>query len=48
MTEPTARYPVRTRILHWLTAILIFTALFVGFVMVNSIGSYRVARRACT
>ena len=31
---------MRTRILHWLTAVLIFTALFVGFVMVNSIGSY--------
>jgi cytochrome b561 len=39
MTGP-ERYPVRTRILHWLTAVLIFTALFVGFVMVNSIGSY--------
>ncbi len=40
MTERPVRYPVRTRILHWLTAILIFTTLFVGFVMVNSIGSY--------
>ena len=39
MTAP-ARYPVRTRILHWLTAVLIFSALFIGFVMVNSIGSY--------
>jgi len=35
-----ARYPVRTRILHWLTAILIFTTLLVGFVLVNSLGSY--------
>ena len=35
-----ARYPVRTRILHWLTAILIFTTLLVGFVMVNSLDSY--------
>lgn len=34
------RYPVRTRILHWLTAALVFTALFVGFVMVNSLGGY--------
>jgi cytochrome b561 len=34
------RYPVRTRLLHWLTAVLIFSALFIGFVMVNSIGSY--------
>jgi cytochrome b561 len=31
---------VRTRILHWLTAILVFGALFIGFVMVNSIDSY--------
>jgi cytochrome b561 len=38
---PTKRYPIRTRILHWLTAILIFSALIIGFVMVNSIGSYR-------
>jgi cytochrome b561 len=35
------RYPVRTRVLHWLSAVLIFSALFVGFVMVNSVGSYR-------
>lgn len=40
MTERPVRYPVRTRILHWLTAILIFTTLFIGFVMVNSLGSY--------
>ncbi len=40
MTGRQVRYTVRTRILHWLTAILIFTALFVGFVMVNSISSY--------
>ncbi len=35
-----AHFPVRTRILHWLTAVLIFSALFIGFVMVNSLGSY--------
>ncbi len=35
-----AHFPVRTRILHWLNAILIFAALLVGFVMVNSLGSY--------
>lgn len=34
------RYPVRTRILHWLTAVLVFSALFIGFVMVNSLGGY--------
>jgi cytochrome b561 len=39
VTTP-ARYPLRTRILHWLTAVLVFTMLFIGFVMVNSIGSY--------
>jgi cytochrome b561 len=39
VTEP-ARYPVRTRVLHWLTAVLVFSALFIGFVMVDSIGSY--------
>jgi cytochrome b561 len=39
-----ARYPVRTRILHWLTAVLIFGTLLVGFVMVNSIGSYESLR----
>jgi cytochrome b561 len=26
--------------LHWLTAVLVFSTLFIGFVMVNSIGSY--------
>jgi cytochrome b561 len=36
----TARYPVRTRILHWLTAILVFSLLLIGFTMVNSVGSY--------
>jgi cytochrome b561 len=39
MTTP-ARYPVRTRILHWLTAVLVFSMLLIGFAMVNSIGSY--------
>jgi cytochrome b561 len=34
------RYPVRTRILHWLTAVGVFSALFIGFVMVNSLGGY--------
>jgi cytochrome b561 len=36
----TTRYPLRTRVLHWLTAVLVFSALLVGFVMVNSLGSY--------
>jgi cytochrome b561 len=39
MTEP-AKFTRLSRLLHWLTAALVFTALFVGFVMVNSVGSY--------
>jgi cytochrome b561 len=39
VTAP-ARYPLRTRILHWLTAVLVFSTLLIGFVMVNSIDSY--------
>lgn len=39
MTGP-ARFPLRTRLLHWLTAILVFTTLLVGFFMVNSLDSY--------
>lgn len=35
-----ARHAVSTRLLHWLTAVLVFAALFVGFVMVNSVASY--------
>ncbi|HET7667475.1 MAG TPA: cytochrome b [Mycobacterium sp.] len=38
------RYPVRTRILHWLTALLVFSMLFIGFVMVNSLGTYTALR----
>jgi cytochrome b561 len=34
------RFPLRTRLLHWLTAILVFTTLLIGFAMVNSLGSY--------
>jgi cytochrome b561 len=36
----TNRYPLWTRILHWLTAALVFCALFIGFVMVNSVRDY--------
>jgi len=43
VTTP-ARYPLRTRILHWVTAVLVFSMLFIGFVMVNSIGSYAALR----
>jgi cytochrome b561 len=34
------QFTVLSRVLHWLTAALVFTALFIGFVMVNSVGSY--------
>lgn len=36
----TTRFPVRSRILHWATAVLVFAGLLIGFAMVNSIGSY--------
>jgi cytochrome b561 len=39
MTEPN-RFTWPSRVLHWLTAVLVFAALFVGFVMVNSVASY--------
>ena len=34
------KYPIRTRILHWLTAIAIFAMLLIGFTMTNIIGSH--------
>ena len=34
------RYTRLTRVLHWLTAALVFTMLLIGFVMVNSLASY--------
>jgi cytochrome b561 len=34
------RYTALSRVLHWLTAVLVFSALFIGFVMVNSVGDY--------
>jgi cytochrome b561 len=40
LLRPVAHYPVRTRILHWLTAALVVSALFIGFTMVNTIDSY--------
>lgn len=39
MPEP-GRYTVLSRVLHWLTAALVFCALFIGFVMVNSVHEY--------
>lgn len=39
MTEPNL-FTRPSRVLHWLTAALVFSALFVGFVMVNSAASY--------
>jgi cytochrome b561 len=34
------RHNALTRVLHWLTAILVFTMLMIGFVMVNSLADY--------
>ncbi|MUL47975.1 cytochrome b [Mycobacterium sp. CBMA293] len=36
----TGRFPVRSRVLHWLTAVAIFAALLIGFTMTNEIGSH--------
>jgi cytochrome b561 len=38
-SEP-SRYTRLTRVLHWVTAVLVFCALFIGFVMVNSVSRY--------
>jgi cytochrome b561 len=38
------RFPLRSRLFHWATAALVFTALLVGFVMVNSLNSYAALR----
>ena len=40
MTGEPGRYTRLTRVLHWLTAALVFSALFIGFVMVNSVSRY--------
>lgn len=42
VTVPPAakQFTAPSRILHWLTAILVFSALIIGFVMVNSLGDY--------
>lgn len=39
MPEP-GRYTRLSRVLHWLTAVLVFATLFIGFVMVNSVSRY--------
>jgi cytochrome b561 len=43
VTAPT-RYPLRTRLLHWLTALFVFAMLLIGFTMVNSLGTYAALR----
>jgi cytochrome b561 len=40
VTGEPGRYTRLTRVLHWLTAALVFSALFIGFVMVNSVSRY--------
>ncbi|HZA09036.1 cytochrome b [Mycobacterium sp.] len=43
MTTSTSEiYPRRTRILHWLVAILVFAALVIGFTMVHTVADYTV------
>ncbi|AFM14858.1 cytochrome B561 [Mycolicibacterium chubuense NBB4] len=34
------RFPVRSRVLHWITAVLVFAGLLIGFAMVTALGSY--------
>ncbi|WP_166909035.1 cytochrome b [Mycobacterium sp. DL440] len=34
------RYALRTRVLHWLGAVLVFSTLLVGFVLANSLAGY--------
>ena len=36
----TGRFPIRTRVLHWQTAVADFAALLNGFTMTNQIGSH--------
>jgi cytochrome b561 len=40
VVQERSRYTALTRVLHWLTAILVFTMLMIGFVMVNSLEDY--------
>ena len=39
-TPELRRHTPLTRVLHWVTAGLVFAALFIGFVMVNSVSEY--------
>ncbi|MFZ1165030.1 cytochrome b [Mycobacterium sp.] len=39
-TPEVKKFTWLSRILHWLTAVLVFAALFVGFVMVNSVSGH--------
>jgi cytochrome b561 len=43
VAEP-ATFTTLSRILHWVTAILIFTTLLVGFTMVSTVGDYATLR----
>lgn len=40
----TQTFTLASRILHWLTFVLVFAALFIGFVMVNSAADYSTLR----
>jgi len=39
-TQATVRFHVSARIFHWLTAVLVFAALIVGFALANSLADY--------
>jgi cytochrome b561 len=41
---PPQKFTALSRIFHWLTAILIFAALFIGFTMVNWLAGYAALR----
>lgn len=42
--SPTQKFTVMSRMFHWLTAILIFSALLIGFTMVNWLAGYATLR----
>jgi cytochrome b561 len=44
VTPPQNKFTVMSRIFHWLTAILIFAALLIGFTMVNWLAGYAALR----
>src|SRR5882724_10384698 len=39
-TNPPTQFALRSRILHWLMAVMLLTMLFIGVTMVASLGNY--------